>query len=82
VGDVVASIKCAKGAPTIADWIWHEKIASTQAVAARFCMRTPDALAALKRLERQGKVQRIEPECGYDRNVAWWTAEICELETV
>ena len=75
---VVASIKCAKGRPTIEDWIWHEKLASTTAVAARFCMRVDEALALLKRLEREGKVQRTYPAIGYDRNVAWWTAECGE----
>lgn len=75
MGEIVASIKCAHGRPTIDDWIWHQKIASTSDVAARFCMTVGDALAALKKLERQGKVQRYHPVVGYDRNVAWWTAE-------
>ena len=75
MGDVVASIRCAQGRPTIADWIWHNKMASTQAVAARFELTTSEALRVLKRLERAGDVQRARPAIGYDRNVAWWTAE-------
>jgi len=75
MGEVVASLKCAQGRPTVEDWIWHEKLASTTAVAARFCMPVDVALKALKKLERSGKVQRAYPAIGYDRNVAWWTAE-------
>lgn len=75
MGEVVASVRCAKGLPTVEDWIWHEGIANTAAVARRFCMSTADARAELKRLERIGRVQRIYPAIGYDRNVAWWTAE-------
>lgn len=74
MGEVVASIKCARGRPTIKGWLESEGMASTPAIAHRFDMTVDEARRTLRRLAKHGDVRQVRPVIGYDRNVNWWEA--------
>ena len=57
MGEVVATIRDKRGAPTILEWVRACGGADTRAVAARFAMAIDDARRELRHLERKGLLQ-------------------------